>query len=462
MTVITRFPPSPTGKLQIGNVRTALFNYLFARHHNGQFVLRIEDTDRERSTDANIQVIFDALEWLELECDNKDDVVYQFSRRDHHAEIAQKLLDSGQAYKCYTSKEELAELRTAAEKNGEHFIFKSPWRDKDPSEAPSDSEPVVRIKAPQTGETTISDLIQGDVTVSHDTLDDFILLRSDGTPTYMLSVVVDDYDMGVTHVIRGDDHLNNAFRQQLIYKAMGWDAPYYAHVPLILGSDGKKLSKRHGAVGVAEFKEMGILPAALRNQLLRLGWSHGDDEIISDAQAIEWFDLDGVNKSPAKLDYDKLLNLNGHYIRESKTEDILPLVQQHLGEIDTDLLERALPALQERAKTINDLAKSAEFYFKTPPLIMDERAQKAIEKEYAPLVVSKAITLFEETDTLDTETAQSIIQSIMDQNDMKMSQVGPLLRAALCGTMQAPDLSVVISILGKDVCLERLRSINTN
>ncbi|HRC27586.1 MAG TPA: glutamate--tRNA ligase, partial [Alphaproteobacteria bacterium] len=319
MTVVTRFPPSPTGFMHIGTARTALFNWLYARRYGGQFLFRVEDTDRERHSEEAVQAIFNGLRWLELDWDNED-VPSQFARRDRHAEIAHQLLAAGKAYRCYCTPDELEDMRTKAREEGRSAFYDRRWRDRPPEEAPAGVKPVVRIKAPLNGQSVVEDRVQGTVKVDNQTLDDFILLRSDGTPTYMLAVVVDDHDMGVTHVIRGDDHLNNTFRQNVIYDAMGWSTPVYAHLPLILGPDGAKLSKRHGAQSVEEYRDMGYLPEAMRNYLLRLGWGHGDDEIIPTDQAVAWFDLDGVGKSPSRFDFAKLENLNAHYMKEADDE----------------------------------------------------------------------------------------------------------------------------------------------
>src|SRR5437764_6112777 len=328
MTVTVRFAPSPTGFLHIGGARTALFNWLFARHHVGQFRLRIEDTDRERSTQEATEAILDGLKWLGIEWDGE--VVYQFSRAAHHAEIARRLLAAGNAYHCYSTPEELEAMRERARAEGRSIGYDGTWRDRDPAEAPPGLAPVIRLKAPQEGATMIRDLVQGEVTVENSELDDLILLRADGTPTYNLSVVVDDHDMGITHVIRGDDHLNNAFRQTQIYRALDWLVPEFAHVPLIHGPDGAKLSKRHGAVGVEAYREMGYLPEALRNYLMRLGWSHGDDEIISTGDAIRWFDIRDVGRAAARFDQAKLDNINAHYIREADDARLLTLVAERL------------------------------------------------------------------------------------------------------------------------------------
>src|SRR3954469_12923509 len=367
MTVVTRFAPSPTGFLHIGGARTALFNWLFARHHGGTFLLRIEDTDRARSTDAAVEAIVDGLKWVELDWDG--DAVSQFQRRDRHAEVAHQMLETGHAYRCYASPEELEAMRAEQKAAGQPMRYDGRWRDRDPAEAPAGISPVIRLKAPQEGETVLADHVQGEVRVQNAQLDDMVLLRADGTPTYMLSVVVDDHDMNVTHVIRGDDHLTNNFRQVQIYRAMGWDLPEFAHIPLIHGADGAKLSKRHGALGVDAYRDMGYLPEALRNYLLRLGWGHGDDEIISTEQAIEWFDLDGIGRSPAQFDFAKLDSINAHYIREADDARLLALVAERLetqfgrplSEVESGRLLKAMPGLKPRAKTIVELAEKGRF-----------------------------------------------------------------------------------------------------
>ncbi len=463
MTVITRIAPSPTGYMHIGTARTALFNYLFAKRHGGKFLLRIEDTDRERSTEKAVDALIDGLKWLGLEWDG--DPVFQFARKDRHVALAKDLVAQGKAYYCYTSKEELDALREEAQKEGKGFYYRSPWRDKSHEYAPEGIEPVIRIKAPEYGETTIDDAVQGSVTIQNDKLDDMILVRSDGTPTYMLSVVVDDHDMGVTHVIRGNEHFNNAFRQKVLYDACGWSIPIFCHVPLINGSDGKKLSKRHGAMGVSEYEAMGYLPLALRNYLLRLGWSHGDDEIISDAQAIEWFNLDNIQKSPAQFDFAKLDNLNGHYIRGSDNQTLLELVQPKLKEIisknlnnnDISLLIKAMDSLKERAKTINDLAQSCVLYVHDLPLPIDEKAANTLTQDHVPTVLKAALEKTSAMDALTEESAQTMFQELMDELDFKMGKIGPVLRAAICGTMNAPDLKQVLAVLGKETVIERIQ-----
>src|SRR5438874_6025940 len=374
MSVVVRFAPSPTGFLHIGGARTALFNWLFARHHGGMFLLRIEDTDRVRSTPEAVAAIIDGLDWLGLEWDG--DVVHQFDRAPRHAEIARQLLAAGHAYNCYCTPAELEAMRHRARAEKRSVRYDGTWRDRDPSEAPTGVAPAIRLKEPQHGSTTIHDLVQGEVTVANTELDDLIILRADGTPTYNLSVVVDDYDMGITHVIRGDDHLNNAFRQKQIYDALGWAVPQFAHAPLIHGSDGAKLSKRHGALGVDAYRDLGYLPEALRNYLLRLGWSHGDEEIISTEQAIEWFDLSGIGRAPAQFDFAKLDSINAHYIREADDARLLGLVAERLetefgrphSQTERERLLKAMPGLKPPAKTIVELAETARLYVATRPV----------------------------------------------------------------------------------------------
>ncbi|MFO7307818.1 MAG: glutamate--tRNA ligase, partial [Pseudomonadota bacterium] len=389
-TVVTRFAPSPTGFLHIGGARTALFNWLFARHHGGKMLLRIEDTDRERSTEAAIQAILDGLTWLGLHWDGE--VVHQFARAERHREVAQELLRQGKAYYCYATPEELEEMRELARKEGRPMRYDGRWRDRDPSEAPPGVKPVVRLKAPQTGETVVDDQVQGRVTWQNKDLDDLVLLRSDGTPTYMLAVVVDDHDMGVTHIIRGDDHLTNAARQTQIYQALGWPVPVMAHIPLIHGPDGAKLSKRHGALGIDAYRSMGYLPAALRNYLVRLGWSHGDQEIFTTEEMIAAFNLSSIGRSPARFDFAKLENLNGHYMRLASDEELVQAIEALLPEIGparglgTSLepelrrkLLAAMPGLKERAKTLIELIDSASYLYASRPLQLDDKARAILD-----------------------------------------------------------------------------------
>lgn len=462
--IVTRFAPSPTGFLHIGGARTALFNWLFARHNGGKFLLRIEDTDRERSTDAAIDAILDGMNWLNLDWD--DEVVYQFSRADRHAEVARDLLDRGDAYHCYLTQDELAEMRAKAQAERRPFRLESPWRDRDPSEAPPRQAGVIRLKAPRDGTTTIHDKVQGEVTVQNAEIDDFVLLRSDGTPTYMLSVVVDDHDMGITHVIRGDDHLNNAFRQLALIHAMGWEEPIYAHVPLIHGSDGAKLSKRHGALGVDAYRdELGYLPEAVNNYLLRLGWGHGDDEIISREQAVEWFDLDHVGRSPSRFDFKKLENLNGHYLREADNERLAhlvrPRIETSLGTAldDTQFatLIAAMESLKPRAKTLHEIADGALFLFKKAPLVMDEKASALLDADAYSLLGKVEARLSTLSDWTMVALDEAIRQ-VAEDAGLGLGKVAQPLRAALTGTTTSPGIFDVLFLLGKDEALKRLQT----
>jgi len=450
--VVTRFAPSPTGFLHIGGARTALFNWLFAKHHGGKFLLRIEDTDKARSTKEAIDAILDGMNWLALDWDGHEYYQSQFWSR--HAEIAHKMLDRGHAYRCYMTQEELTEQREAAQRDRRPFRINSPWRDATDEQ---DGKPfVVRLKAPRDGETVIDDRVQGRVTVQNVELDDFVLLRSDGTPTYMLAVVVDDHDMGVTHVIRGDDHLNNAFRQLAIIRAMGWPEPVYAHVPLIHGQDGAKLSKRHGALGVDSYRdELGFLPEAVSNYLLRLGWGHGDDEIISREQAIEWFDLDHVGKSPSRFDFKKLENLNGHYLREADDARLADLVGDRLPEADKDLLIRAMPELKARAHTINELADGARFLFASRPLDVDEAAGALLTPEARQLLAAAHNSLAALA-KWDGESLEAAIREVAESHGVKLGKLAQPLRAALTGRTTSPGIFDVLALLGRDESLGRI------
>jgi glutamyl-tRNA synthetase len=453
--VVTRFAPSPTGFLHLGGARTALFNWLFARAHGGEFLLRIEDTDRARSTQPAIDAILDGMRWLGLDWDG--DAVFQFARAARHAEVAHAMVAAGTAYRCYMTADEIAAQRAAAQAAKQPIRIRSPWRDRDASEAPADQPFVVRLRAPQEGATTIDDLVQGSVTVQNAELDDLVLLRSDGTPTYMLAVVVDDHDMGVTHVIRGDDHLNNAFRQLPIMRAMGWDVPEYAHIPLIHGPDGAKLSKRHGAVGIEAYRdEMGILPEAFDNYLLRLGWGHGDDEIISREQAIEWFDLAGVGKSPSRFDLKKLEHLNGHYIREADDARLARLVADTLAIPDAvDTLTRAMPSLKMRAANINELADGARFLFATRPLAMDDAAA-ALLADPAPATLKAAHAALDAVHNWDTEALEAAVRGVAETLGIKLGQVAQPLRAALTGRKTSPGIFDVLVSLGREESLGRI------
>lgn len=449
--VVTRFAPSPTGYLHIGGARTALFNWLFARHHGGKFLLRIEDTDRARSTQPAIEAILDGMKWLGLDWDGHEYYQSQFEAR--HAEIAHELLAKGHAYRCWLSQDELAAQREAARAEKRPFRIESPWRDR--TDGP-DTPAVVRLKAPREGEVAIQDRVQGPVTVQNAELDDFVLLRSDGTPTYMLAVVVDDHDMGVTHIIRGDDHLNNAFRQLAIIRAMGWPEPVYAHVPLIHGSDGAKLSKRHGALGVEAYRdELGILPEALSNYLLRLGWGHGDEEIISRADATRWFDLAHVGRSPSRFDTKKLEHLNGHYLREADPARLAALVVPHVPGADEAKLAQAMPFLTPRAKDANELADSAGFLFASRPLAMDEKAGALLEggaRDLLALVHGHFSGLPDWT----AEATEQAVREVAEAEGVKLGQVAQPLRAALTGRATSPGIFDVLVLLGREESLARI------
>ncbi|WP_416897157.1 MAG: glutamate--tRNA ligase [Minwuia sp.] len=459
--VVTRFAPSPTGYLHIGGARTALFNWLFARANGGKYLLRIEDTDRKRSTDEAIEAIFDGLAWLGL--DHDEEPVFQFSRQARHAEVVQRLIDGGHAYPCYASPEELAEMREQQRAAGQPVRYDGRWRDRDPADAPAGVKPAIRLKAPQTGETVIEDLVQGTVTFRNDQLDDMILLRADGTPTYMLSVVVDDHDMAVTHIIRGDDHLVNAARQSLIYKALGWDVPAFAHIPLIHGPDGAKLSKRHGALGVDAYRDMGYLPEAMRNYLVRLGWSHGDDEIFSTEQAIEWFSLDHVGKGAARFDFQKLEHLNGHYVREAEDGRLTDLVCASLESAgqSVDALARQrigdlMAGLKERAKTIVELAESARFLVRQRPLEPDEKATKLLDGD-ARAMLDRLAARLDALDGWDAASLEEAVRAHAEAEELKLGKVAQPLRAALTGTNVSPGIFDVLAVLGREEALGRIR-----
>ena len=467
MTVVTRFAPSPTGYLHIGGARTALFHWLFARHHAGKYVLRVEDTDQKRSTQDAIDKIFEGLSWLGL--DHDGDVVYQSQNAGRHAEVAAQLLAEGKAYGCYCSPEELAEMRETAKAGGSTRVYDNRWRDRDPSQAPADIEPVVRIKMPLDGETTISDLVQGDVTRTNDTLDDFVILRSDGTPTYMLAVVVDDHDMGATHVIRGDDHLNNAFRQFHLYKACGWEVPAFAHIPLIHGADGAKMSKRHGALGVDHYADLGILPETMRNYLLRLDWSHGDDEIILTQQAIEWFNLDSVGRSPARFDMDRLLNLNAHYLKEADPADLSAQVME-LAAAGTDKslspdaqnrLTKGISGLVQRVKTINEIADSAGLYLFDAPLTFNDKARDLLANPDTQKHISELAEILGGVTLWDESQLDTAVREYAERNELKLGQVAQPLRAALTGSNVSPGIFEVMVVLGRDETLARLEQAST-
>ena len=453
--VVTRFAPSPTGYLHLGGGRTALFNWLYARANGGKFLLRIEDTDRKRSTQEAIDAILDGMDWLGLAPDEPP--VYQAARAERHAEVTHAMVANGHAYRCYMTQDELTAMRAEAEAAKKPLRIRSPWRDRAPNAAPDGAPYVVRLKAPTEGATTIVDRVQGAVTVQNAELDDLVLLRSDGTPTYMLAVVVDDHDMGVTHVIRGDDHLNNAFRQLPIIRAMGWPEPVYAHIPLIHGSDGAKLSKRHGAVGIDAYRDaLGILPEAMDNYLLRLGWGHGDDEIISRDQAIAWFDLSGVGKSPSRFDLKKLENLNGHYIREADDSRLATLVAARIGRPDTvDLLARAMPSMKPRAANLNALADGAAFLFATRPLTIDADAAPLLEGD-APATLGALHAALDAVHHWDTEALEDAVRRVAEERGLKLGQAAQPLRVALTGRRTSPGIFDVLALLGRDESLARI------
>ena len=461
MTVVTRFAPSPTGFLHIGGARTALFNWLYAKHTGGKYLLRIEDTDRQRSTDAAVDAILDGLSWLGLTWDGE--AISQFARKDRHAEVAKQMLDAGKAYYCYASPEELDAMRAAQKAAGQPVRYDGRWRDRDPSEAPAGVKPVIRLKAPQEGETVLKDHVQGEVRVQNAQLDDLILLRADGTPTYLLAVVVDDHDMGVTHVIRGDDHLTNTFRQIQIYNAMGWDLPDFGHIPLIHGPDGAKLSKRHGALGVDAYRDMGYLPEAVRNYLLRLGWAHGDDEIISTEQAIDWFNLEGIGRSPSRFDFAKLENLNAHYMRQADDARLLDLIvprlEADLGraltDAERDLLKRAMNGLKQRARTVVDLAQSARFYVAARPLSYDEKAAALLD-EKGRSVLTDLAALFGAEPDFTAAALEAQVRRFAEERGEKLGKVAQPLRAALTGSTVSPPIFEVAELLGRTETLARM------
>jgi len=453
--VVTRFAPSPTGFLHLGGARTALFNWLFARNHGGKALLRIEDTDKKRSTQEAIDAIIGGLDWLGLDYD--EEPVYQSQRADRHAKVAHELLESGNAYKCFATPEELEAMRAEQREKKLPLRYDGRWRDRDASESPEGAPYTVRLKTPLEGKATITDAVQGDVSVSNEELDDYIILRADGSPTYMLAVVVDDYDMGVTHVIRGDDHLNNAFRQLPIYDAMGWQRPTYAHIPLIHGSDGAKLSKRHGAVGVEAYRdELGILPEAMFNYLLRLGWASGDREEFTRDEAIELFDVGGIGKGPSRFDLKKLEHLNGHYIRESDDKKLAKLAGAIIGDAaDLDVLSQAMPVLKPRAKNLNDLAEGAGFLFASIPLEMTEKAQNSLTED-----AKERLKLISERYRVEKdwtiEALEATTKAIAEELEVGFGKLAQPLRAALTGTMNSPGIYDVLVLLGREEALARI------
>jgi glutamyl-tRNA synthetase len=465
--VITRFAPSPTGFLHIGGGRTALFNWLYARHFGGKMLLRIEDTDRERSTAAAINAIIDGLTWLGLTWDGE--IVFQFSRAQRHREVAEQLLAAGRAYRCYATPEELTAMREDARREGRSKLYDGRWRNRDPAEAPPSIKPVIRLKSPETGETVIEDQVQGRVTWQNSDLDDLVLLRSDGTPTYMLAVVVDDHDTAVTHVIRGDDHLTNAARQTHIYDALGWQTPIFAHIPLIHGPDGSKLSKRHGALGVDAYRAMGYLPAAMRNYLVRLGWAHGDQEIFTTEEMIAAFDLPQIGRSPARFDFAKLENLNGHYIRSSADSELMDALEQLLPHIANgqDLASKmtpalratllaAMPGLKERAKTLLELFDASRFVWASRPLDLNDQAKALLTHETKALLAA----LLPELETVTDWTAgtvEAVVRAFAERSGLKLGAVAQPLRAALTGRTTSPPIFDVLAVLGRKESLARLR-----
>jgi glutamyl-tRNA synthetase len=465
--VITRFAPSPTGYLHIGGARTALFNWLYAKHTGGKMLLRIEDTDQARSTEGAILAILDGLRWLELEWDGEP--VYQLARAERHREIAEQLLAEGKAYRCYASAEELQAMREKARAEGRAPGYDGTWRHRDPSEAPTGIEPAIRFKAPREGETVIEDRVQGRVVFANKELDDLVILRSDGSPTYNLSVVVDDHDMDITHIIRGDDHLTNAARQSQIYKALGWETPVFAHVPLIHGPDGAKLSKRHGALGVDAYRAMGYLPVALRNYLVRLGWSHGDAEIISTEKMIEWFDLDAIGRSAARFDFVKLETLNGHYLRETPDAEIvrrlMALVPElpegaalnaRIGAEGWEQLQRAMPGLKERAKTLVELLDNAAFLFAKRPLELDEQAAKLLDPQGRDMI-AQLLPRLEAVEPWTQKELEGSVRSFAEETGRKLGNVAQPLLAALTGKSTSPGIFDVLDVLGREESLARLR-----
>jgi glutamyl-tRNA synthetase len=464
--VVTRFAPSPTGFLHIGGARTALFNWLYARGRGGKMLLRIEDTDRERSTKEAIAAILDGLTWLGIEWDG--DAVYQFSRAARHREVAEQLLAAGQAYRCYASQQELDEMRERVRREGRAKLYDGRWRDRDPAEAPPGVKPVIRLRAPLSGETAIEDQVQGRVVWQNENLDDLVLLRSDGTPTYMLAVVVDDHDMGVTHIIRGDDHLTNGARQTQIYNALGWQVPVMAHIPLIHGPDGSKLSKRHGALGIDAYRAMGYLPEALRNYLVRLGWSHGDQEIFSTREMIEAFDLPQIGRAPARFDFAKLESINGHYIRQARDTDLIAEIERLLPHIangaelaakfTSDLKAKfcaAMPGLKERAKNLVELIDSAQFLYAERPIAIEAKAKPLLGPQ-ACAIIAELLPDLSKVEPWTTEAIESVVRAFVERKDLKLGAVAQPLRAALTGRPTSPGIFDVLQVLGKPESLARL------
>lgn len=457
MTVITRFAPSPTGYLHIGGARTALFNYLFAKAMGGKMLLRIEDTDRARSTEGAIQAIIEGMDWMGLKHDGE--IIYQFARSPRHTEIALEMLKNGKAYYCYCSAEELTEMRETAQKEGRPPRYNGRWRDRPASDAPEGVKPVIRLKSPNTGKTIVDDKVQGRVEFDNKDLDDLILLRSDGTPTYMLAVVVDDHDMGVTHIIRGNDHFTNAARQTQIYDAMGWKVPVMAHIPLIHGADGAKLSKRHGALGIEAYRDMGYLPAAMRNYLVRLGWSHGDQEIFAEGELETLFNLESIGSSPSRLDFAKLENTNGHYIKYTDDAELTKLVTPFLPEgVDLNLIYRAMKGLKERAKTLVELAESAKFLYSARPIALDDKAKEALTAEAKDLLKELA-SRFETLTEWSAASTDAIARNLIAEKEVKLGAIAQPLRCALTGKTTSSGIFDVVEVLGKEEVLMRINDV---
>ena len=465
--VVTRFAPSPTGYLHIGGARTALFNWLYAKANGGKMLLRIEDTDRERSTDAAIDAIIAGMDWMGLSYEGEP--ISQYSRVERHREIVEQLLAEGKAYRCYCTPEELTEMREKARAEKRPPRYDGTWRDRDPSEAPEGVKPAIRIKAPVEGITRLEDQVQGTVKFPNKDLDDMIIMRSDGNPTYNLAVVVDDHDMGVTHIIRGDDHLTNAARQTLVYQALGWDTPIMAHIPLIHGPDGAKLSKRHGALGVEAYRDMGYLAEAMRNYLVRLGWAHGDDEVISTEQMIEWFGFDGMNKAAARFDFKKLENLNGVYMRNADDGDLLARLKDLLPHLEdgSDMLSAiddakcdqilmAMPGVKERAKTLLDLKVGLAFLFDQRPLALEEKAAKLLTDDSRSMLADLAPRL-EALEDWSIDSTDAVVRAFAEEKELKLGKVAQPLRAALTGRSTSPGIFDVLLVLGKDESLARLK-----
>ncbi|MDD3288798.1 MAG: glutamate--tRNA ligase [Alphaproteobacteria bacterium] len=471
MQTVVRFAPSPTGFLHIGGARTALFNWLYAKHTGGKFFLRVEDTDRERSTPESVETILDGMRWLGMNWDNNDPKINngrnyysQFEKRERHAEVARAMVESGAAYYCYATPQELETMRAEQKANGLPQKYDGRWRDRPASEAPAGVKPVIRLKAPQTGETTVRDEVMGTITVQNNQLDDMVLLRGDGNPTYMLAVVVDDHDMGVTHVIRGDDHMTNTFRQVQIYKAMGWELPSFAHLPMILGPDGAKLSKRHGAPAVSDYRDRGYLPEAVCNYLLRLCWSHGDEEIIPIEQAIEWFDFDSIGKSPARFDFVKLNHINAHYIGATDDKKLAelarPFLKEALGrdltEAEMSMLASAMPDIKPRVQTLREIATSTQFYFMPRPLKLDDKAQKNLTPE-AKAHLKELLLKIEALSDFTHDAIEQIFRAYSEEKAIKLGAIAQPLRSALTGTTVSPPIFKVAELLGKTEVIARVK-----